>query len=198
MATAPAAPPSALEQRTWRKAAQRALRIALTAFKEAGTQCADANAAGQRAGTQLSNAVLTAMHLPAMPLGVLADVEGLPHAAAAKLAARAAECLQQLQAAAEQQAAAAQAMEAALGAVRGCVDQPDWQDRQPVFQSLSVPAAAAMLQQVVDMHCAELAVKWQLLAGFEHVVGACDVLHTQVRERLPAAAGCKHARARSG
>lgn len=115
-APAAAAPPTPLEVRSWRKAAQRALRLALTAFKEAATRCSEANSEGQRAATALTNAVLSLVHLPALPLGVLAGVEGLQQAAADKLRVRQAAHLQELREAAALQCAALQVGMHARGA----------------------------------------------------------------------------------
>lgn len=87
------APPTPLEQRQWRRAAQTALRVALTATKAAQTRSDEAAQEGTRALTDFSNALLEAGLFPQRPLGVLADAPGLAAAGAAKLRRRAAAAL---------------------------------------------------------------------------------------------------------
>jgi hypothetical protein len=93
-----AAPPTPLEQRQWQRLAQRAIRVAVTAFKDGSTRFADASAAGTAEATQLTNSLLSQRYMPDMSLpAALQQVPGLQAAAASKLHRQQLQHLQQLQ-----------------------------------------------------------------------------------------------------
>lgn len=56
---APAVAPTPLEQRQWQRLAQRSVRLAVTAFKDAETRVLDATVQGTAVATQLTNCLLT-------------------------------------------------------------------------------------------------------------------------------------------
>jgi hypothetical protein len=163
----PPPPPTPLEQRQWRREAQRALRLALTAVKEARTRYDDACSAGMQHATALSNALLTQQYLPSMPLGALQGLPGLLQAAAGKLAARQQQALRQLQGAVGDLRAAAADMGAAVAGVGGRAGGGAGPGQvlarsQPVFSSISLPAALAMLQELLAMFSQDCRLKQEL------------------------------------
>jgi hypothetical protein len=108
-----------LQLRQWQRAAQRSVRLALTAFKAARTKVQEAAEQGTTAATRLTNSVLTARYVPSMQLlKSLEAIQGLKAAAASKLQRRQQQHLQQLSAAEQQVAAAVQAMQLALADVQ--------------------------------------------------------------------------------
>lgn len=127
----PAAPPTSLEQRQWRRGAQTALRLALTATKAARSRGAEASAEGTQALTALTNALLEASYLPSRPLGVLADAPGLVEAGVAKLRRRAAAAHARLHDCWRRQHAAAQVTAAPL---LGCAAQQSGRSRMCTVQ----------------------------------------------------------------
>jgi hypothetical protein len=166
MASASPAPaPTPLEQRQWRREAQRALRLALTAVKAARTRYEDCSAAGMQAATALSNALLTQQYLPGMPLGALRDLPGLQAAAAAKLGARQQAALQQLRGALRDLQAAVADMAAAVDELGGGGSEPGqgFRRAQPLFHSISLPTALGMLQELLAMFSQDCALKGQLV-----------------------------------
>jgi hypothetical protein len=93
MSTAPAAspPPTPLAVRTWRRDAQRAVRLAVTAIRSAHTQYEEVSEAGASHLAKLCNTLLTLAYLPAMPMGVLSAMsQDVRAAAKAKLQRQAA------------------------------------------------------------------------------------------------------------
>lgn len=128
-----------LQLRQWQRAAQRSVRLALTAFKAGRSKVQQATDDGTTAATQLTNSMLTARYIPAMQLPqALKGVDGtLQAAAVAKLGRRQQQHLQELQQAVQQVAAAVASMEAALEAVRlqgGEQVSSDTQPQQPQRQ----------------------------------------------------------------
>lgn len=129
---------------------------------------------GKAAATVLTNAALTQLHLPALPLGLLADVPGLRPATAAKLRqqqddalAALGACLERLQEAVAGLAAAADSLcqlgeKDAAAPVLG---------EAPVFASLPLRLVAGMLAEVHTMHQTELGIKAAVLRGCQQVVG---------------------------
>lgn len=129
---------------------------------------------GKAAATALTNVALTQLHLPALPLGLLADVPGLRPAAAAKLRqqqddalAALGACLERLQEAVAGLAAAADSLcqlgeKDAAAPVLG---------EAPVFASLPLRLVAGMLAEVHTMHQTELGIKAAVLRGCQQVVG---------------------------
>jgi hypothetical protein len=86
---APSTPMTPLQLRQWQRAAQRSVRLALTAFKAARTNMQEAAEEGTTAATQLTNSVLTAQYVPSMQLPEsLEAIQGLKAAAASKLQRR--------------------------------------------------------------------------------------------------------------
>jgi hypothetical protein len=159
--------PTPLEQRQWRRKAQRALRLALTAVKEARTRYEDGSAAGMQAATALSNSLLTQQYLPSMPLGALRDLPGLQQAAAAKLGGRQQAALQQLQGALRDLQAAVADMAAAVDDVRrkgadGCEPGEAFRRAQPLFNCISLPTALGMLQELHAAFSRDCRLKQQL------------------------------------
>eukprot|EP00877_Chromochloris_zofingiensis_P002973 jgi/Chrzof1/12677/Cz07g03130.t1 len=117
-------PPSSLASRQWRRAAQRALRLAVTIFKDARSRFNDASSAGTQAATQLTNAVLSAKYLPDMPMGVLEGVQDLRDAAAAKLRTQQCRSLTELEARYEDMEAAVQVV-GATASKNSCIQALD-------------------------------------------------------------------------
>ncbi|KAI8474324.1 MAG: hypothetical protein J3K34DRAFT_518276 [Monoraphidium minutum] len=152
-------------QRVWRRAAQTALRVAVTATKAARSRAAEATAAGTRDLTDLTNQILAAAYLPARPLGVLAGEPGLLEAAAEKLARRQGGALARLEGSRRKLEAAAQDMRAAAAAAAAEPAGSRWQARAPVFSAVPLPAAAEMLSEIATMAEREAAAKRDLVAG---------------------------------
>lgn len=93
-----AAPPTPLERRQWQRLAQRAVRLAVTAFKDATARFTDAISLGTTAATQLTNSLLSQRYIPDTQLPeVLQQVRGLQQAAVAKLHRRQVQQLVELQ-----------------------------------------------------------------------------------------------------
>lgn len=184
-------PLTPLEVRQWQRAAQRSVRLALTAFKAGRTKAQEASDQGTAAATRLTNALLTAQHMPSMPLPeALQAVVGLKAAAVSKLSRQQQAHLQELSAAVQQVAEAVSAMEAALADVQAQLGQqqdeqaPGGQDsptpatadaqcsRVPVFHALTLPHTAGCLRRVLHMHQQDLGLKRQVVADFADVVEA--------------------------
>lgn len=152
---------------------QRTARVALNAVHRALDTWAAAVAEGKGAATQLSNVLLTAVHLPALPLGVLADVPGLLPASNSRLQERQwqqlavlACCTERLaQAVADLQKAATRVAELAEAEAVAPVLGPT-----PVFAGLPLDSMSHMLLELQSMHAAELEVKQQVMAGFRQLV----------------------------
>lgn len=129
---------------------------------------------GKRAATALTNAALTQLHLPALPLGLLGDAPNLRPAAAAKLMQQQdaaikelAACLSRLQEAAAGLAAAADSLQQLLDAEAAA---PLLMERA-VFAMLPLQLLGSMVAEIHSMHDAELAVKAAVLAGVEQIAG---------------------------
>lgn len=147
---APSTPMTPLQLRQWQRAAQRSVRLALTAFKAARTKMQEAAEEGTTAATQLTNSVLTAQYVPSMQLPQsLEGIQGLKAAAASKLKRRQQQHLEQLAAAVQQVSAGVHAMELALADVQaqlGAQQQGHCPPPQQVVQGPAVsgtPSAAA-------------------------------------------------------
>uniref|UniRef100_A0A383W1F6 Uncharacterized protein n=1 Tax=Tetradesmus obliquus TaxID=3088 RepID=A0A383W1F6_TETOB len=173
-----AAPPTPLEQRQWQRLAQRAVRLAVTAFKDGCTRCADASARGTAEATQLTNSLLSQRYMPDLKLPeALQQVAGLQVAAAAKLHRQQLQHLQQLGELLDEMQAAVQDMQAALEGVTSQLSEgAPWQHSLPIFHCLALPEGAALLQQLLQMHSQELAVQQGMLQSFSGLVqeaGSC-------------------------
>ncbi|KAF8057647.1 hypothetical protein HT031_005996 [Scenedesmus sp. PABB004] len=178
-AAAAAGPPTPLEQRRWQRGAQRAVRLAVTAFRARGAAFADAHDRGTGAAAALTNALLAERYLPAAPLPpALAGVPGLAAAAAAKLRRRQRRVLRDLEGLLAELAVAVAGMAAALADVERELPAPCcapcWAARLPVFHTLSLPEAAGLLRRVLAMYEQELGVKASLLASFAAAVAGGD------------------------
>jgi hypothetical protein len=195
-ATSPVPAATPLEQRQWRRQAQRSYRLALTAVKEARSRYDAAHSAGLQRATALSNALLTQQYLPGMPLGALKGMRGLLEASARKLVLRQQQALQQLHAALRDIEATAADMAAALEDVRSCGgaastgggsddgnggDGPDdsratskgpegFQQRMPIFNSINLSTAVDMLSELLGMYQKDCRLKQQLVAAMEGAV----------------------------
>lgn len=187
----PAATP--LEQRQWRRQAQRSYRLALTAIKEARSRYDTAHSAGLQHATVLSNALLTQQYLPGMPLGALKGMRGLLEASARKLVLRQQQALQRLHAALRDVEAAAADMAAALEDVRSCggaaspsgggdgdggdaldskaiSKNPDgFQQRMSIFNSINLSTAVDMLSELLGMYQKDCELKQQLVGAMKGI-----------------------------
>lgn len=188
----PPSPLTPLQLRQWQRAAQRSVRLALTAFKAGRTKAQEASDQGTAAAMRLTNALLTAQHMPSMPLPeALEAIPGLKAAAVSKLARQQQTHLQELSAAVQQVAAAVSAMEVALADVQAQLGQQQQQEQEPggqhsptpagaaaqcsrvpVFHALTLPEAAGCLRRLLDMHQQDLRLKRQVLADFADVAEA--------------------------
>lgn len=129
---------------------------------------------GKRAATALTNAALTQLHLPALSLGLLADISGLRPAAQAKLQQQQGAALAELAASTYQLREAAGGLAAASDSLRTLLDAETAAPllaEAPVFATLPLHLLAGMFGEVAAMHDAELAVKAGVLAGFQQIVG---------------------------
>ncbi|KAL4452097.1 hypothetical protein ABPG75_007759 [Micractinium tetrahymenae] len=163
-----------LDLRNRRREAQRAVRLAVNAVNAALDEWADAVGDGRRAATELTNAALTQLHLPALPLGLLGDAPGLRPAAAAKLRAQQdaslaalAACLQRLHGAVAGLAEATASLQHLLDAeaVAPLLGEG------AVFGALPLRLLGAMLAEVHTQHRSELAVKAGVVEGCQQIVG---------------------------
>mmetsp|Transcript_13928 Transcript_13928/g.30090 ORF Transcript_13928/g.30090 Transcript_13928/m.30090 type:complete len:271 (+) Transcript_13928:817-1629(+) len=162
-----------LQQREWRRSAQRCVRLALTAVKDARCSFSAASAAGDKALAELSDAILTQVYLPKMVMGALQPVEGLKEAAARKLGIQQQQLLHTLRATCQQAQAAAQAAEGALQEVQAVVDpQQTWQATSPVFSCITAPRAAQLLSDVATMLQREVITKRGVYTLMHSVVAA--------------------------
>lgn len=131
---------------------------------------------GKHAATALTNAALTQLHLPALPLGALADVPGLRPAAAAKLAAQQAAALADLSGCLERLTAVVAALEAAAAGLQELAQreaEAPLLGEGAVFAALPLHLLGRMLCEVAVQHRAELAVKEGVVGGFTLVLGEC-------------------------
>lgn len=129
---------------------------------------------GKRAATALTNAALTQLHLPALPLGLLAGVSGLRPAAEAKLRQQQAAALAELAACLQRLRDAAASLGAASDSLRQlleCEAAAPLLAEGPVFASLPLRLLGGMFGELAGMHAAELAVKAGVLQGFQQIVG---------------------------
>lgn len=148
--------------------ANNSLRIALH-----GMQAAVGDS--KRHATALTNAVLTQLHLPALPLDLLADVPDLREAAAAKLVQQQALALSELAACLERLQAAVERLAEAEGGLQQLLEvetaAPLLAERA-VFATLPLHLLGSMVEQVRSMHATELVAKEAVLRGFEQILGA--------------------------
>ena len=129
---------------------------------------------GKRAATALTNASLTQLHLPALPLGLLAGVPGLRLAAEAKLRQQQAAALEELGACLQRLREAAAGLGAASDSLRQLLDAEAAAPllaEAPVFASLPLRLLGGMFAELAAMHDAELAVKAGVLRGFQQITG---------------------------
>lgn len=127
-----------------------------------------AHDAGLTAATAASNAYLSQWYLPAMPLGVLAQLPGIKDAAVAKLQCRAEGHLQEVGDAvaccrdgAQQLRATADALSAACG------DAPEG---QAVFAALPLSLIAQEVAKLAAAHDAEIKVRAEVLACLQAAI----------------------------
>ena len=138
----------------------------------AATQAAVSS--GKAAATTLTNAALTQLHLPALPLGLLGDVPGLRAAAEAKLRLQQDEALATLSACLESLREAVAGLAAAADSLRQLAERDAAAPvlaEAPVFASLPLHLVAAMLAEVHAQHQAELGIKAAVLRGCQQTVG---------------------------
>lgn len=129
---------------------------------------------GKAAATALTNAALTQLHLPALPLGLLGDVPGLRPAALAKLRQQQDEALATLSACLGRLEEAVAGLAAAADSLRQLAERDaaaPMLAEAPVFASLPLHLVATMLAEVHTQHQAELGVKAAVLRGCQQVVG---------------------------
>lgn len=129
---------------------------------------------GKAAATALTNAALTQLHLPALPLGLLGDVPGLRPAALAKLRQQQNEALATLSACLGRLEEAVAGLAAAADSLHQLAERDAAAPvlaEAPVFASLPLHLVATMLAEVHTQHQAELGVKAAVLRGCQQVVG---------------------------
>ncbi|GBF96171.1 hypothetical protein Rsub_08919 [Raphidocelis subcapitata] len=165
-----AAPPTPLEQRQWRRGAQTGVRVAVTTAKSARARGAEASAAGTRAITALTNALLEAAYLPTRPLGLLAEAPGFAEAARRKLLGRAERALRELEGCWQRLAEAAEELRAAADGVSAHPADARWQRGSPVFSALPLPRAAALLRGVAEAAAREAEAKRRLVTALASLV----------------------------
>jgi hypothetical protein len=171
-----------LEQRQWRRGAQRALRLALIAVKDARGRYDAAARACYAAAGEAANAALAAAYLSDSPLGALKALPCIEGAARRKLGAAQAAALARADASAAALAGmAAEMADAAVGllallevagpsvgspqgAPPACADSDAglapppvlgaaaWQRNEPLFACIPLPQAAAMLSELAEAH----------------------------------------------
>jgi hypothetical protein len=129
---------------------------------------------GRQHGSALSNAVLTQLHLPALPLGSLADIPELRQVAAAKLVQQQTAALAQVAACLDQLQAAVAGLADAGSSIQELADaeaEAPLLAEGPVFASLPLSLLSGMVEDVWRMHEAELAAKEAVVQGFEQILG---------------------------
>ncbi|PRW57222.1 putative uncharacterized protein LOC105043418 isoform X1 [Chlorella sorokiniana] len=163
-----------LELRNAKREAQRAVRLAVNAIHSSLDAWKAAVSDGKAAATTLTNAALTQLHLPALPLVLLGDVPGLRPAAEAKLRQQQDEALAALKACLERLHEAVAGLAAAADSLHQLAERDAAAPllaKAPVFATLPLHLVAAMLAEVHSQHQAELGVKAGVLRGCEQVVG---------------------------
>eukprot|EP00879_Flechtneria_rotunda_P008180 GHRR01008569.1.p1 GENE.GHRR01008569.1~~GHRR01008569.1.p1 ORF type:complete len:295 (+),score=110.93 GHRR01008569.1:741-1625(+) len=170
----PKPPATPLEQRQWRRSAQRSVRHSVTAFKDAVARIAAINSQGMAHATQLTNNLLTERYMPGLALpAVLKGVQGLQQAATRKLQCRQLEQFGQLQQGLEAMHLAVQDMNNAALEARSQLpfnDPASWQHSIAVFHTLSLPESLALFEQILGMYQQELSVKQGILEFFSDIV----------------------------
>lgn len=129
---------------------------------------------GKQHATALTNAQLTLVHLPVLPLGALADVPNLRQAAADKLVERQHQQLQQLSGCLGRLSEAVASLAVAAESLQALAAQeaaaPVLGDR-PVFAGLPLGLVAGLLGEIHGMHEAELGVKEAVVLGIQQIGG---------------------------
>lgn len=162
-----AASPTPLEQRQWRKDAQRTVRLALVGVRDACKRFNDANTIGYKEATELGNNLLLQQYLRNMQLGVLRGVPNVRDAAAEKLLIQHCKISEQLHRSLRLLDGAVQSMRGALKDVVAKKDGESWQKTMPVFSTLTIGQIYNILQDLLAMYIAELAVKKSLVHAFD-------------------------------
>jgi hypothetical protein len=129
---------------------------------------------GKQHATALTNAILTQLHLPAMPLTLLGEATELRAAATVKLSQQQVEAVAQLAGCLERLRCA---MERLAEAAAGLQQLLDSEASAPllmegaVFATLPLRVLGNMAAEVERMHRAELDVKAAVLHGFQQILG---------------------------
>jgi hypothetical protein len=190
-----------LEQRQWRRGAQRALRLALIAVKDARGRYGAAARACYAAAGEAANAALAAAYLADSPLGALKALPDIEGAAMRKLGAAQAAALARADASAAALASvSAEMADAAAGLLAllevaeppagslqdtyslACADAGPappsapaaaaWQHGEPLFACIPLPQAAAMLTELAEAHTREALSSCRVLASLAAVAAA--------------------------
>eukprot|EP00198_Chlamydomonas_reinhardtii_P000556 XP_001689891.1 predicted protein [Chlamydomonas reinhardtii] len=142
---------SALAQRQWRQRAQTAVRVAITATKEARTTYQGLSDGGDGAMSDLSNALLQLSHLPglALPQPLAAMCPDVRAAAAAKLARQQAALAEAL---ADRVCQMAACVEGLARAVEALDQEEPWMRSSPVFHTFPLPKLRQLLAGVVEQY----------------------------------------------
>lgn len=129
---------------------------------------------GKVHATALTNAALSQLHLPAVPLGLVEGVPGLRPAALAKLRQQQETALEELEACLARLQEAVGALAAAVGTLQQLLEAEaaaPLMGEGAVFATLPLRLLGGMLGEVHSMHSAELAVKAGVVQGMRQVVG---------------------------
>ncbi|CAD7699617.1 unnamed protein product [Ostreobium quekettii] len=165
--------PTPAELRSWRKEAQRQIRLATNCLRGATRKWEAACAEGLDAARELSNALLTTRHLDALQVEELFDMPGLKAACTGKLE--------------RQQASAIAKIEAILGQLKdivveisqGCNNVHELTgkyshiaahvQRQPVFATLTFSIIDEMFLGAKAAYDAELLARTTVVDALKHV-----------------------------
>ncbi|KAG2447101.1 hypothetical protein HYH02_007850 [Chlamydomonas schloesseri] len=182
---------SVLAQRQWRQRAQTAVRVAVTATKEARSTYQALSDGGDGAMSDLSNALLQLAHLPSLPLpqplaALRPDVRA---AAAAKLARQQEALAAALTARVSQMAACVEGLGRAVEALDQVPQDEPWMRASPVFHTFPLPRVRQLLAGVYDMYRLEQDSKAATAAAITALmVGPAAAAAADVAEAAEAAA----------
>ena len=165
------APLTPLEQREWRKQAQRTVRISTTSIRSSWTSFESASESGHTHLKSLSDTLILLTQVHSMPLGSLSEVQGVRAKAARKLARQYQTTLnnlskdcEEIERLADAACLAANAileivsMNEETGGIKGGSMRP-WEAICPVFASIPAPKLHMMLREVYSMMLQESRVK---------------------------------------
>lgn len=130
---------------------------------------------GKQHATALTNAILTQLHLPAMPLTLLGEATELRAAATVKLLQQQAEAVAQLAGCLERLRCAVERLAEATAGLQQLLDSEASAPllmEGAVFATLPLRVLGNMAAEVERMHRAELDVKAAVLHGFQQILGA--------------------------